>query len=201
MPDPPLHPSLYARWFRQQIWERDNGACGICGRDVELSKMQIDHIIPRIQGGSHDWANLQTAHPLCNARKGPHRVYGRSAPRVATVPTPAGRGAAIERGAGMTVPEAAEYLQLSTETIRRMLREGRLRGSQPAGRRGGWRVRRLELDRLAAPGIERLPPPAVGAERRAAALRRLRDQAEQARQRGDDEGAERFEAIAAGMGR
>lgn len=99
----------------------------------------------------------------------------------------------------MTVPEAAEYLQLSTETIRRMLREGRLRGSQPAGRRGGWRVRRLELDRLAAPGIERLPPPAVGAERRAAARRAALEQAERARARGDDEGAERFETIAAGM--
>ena len=51
----------------------------------------------------------------------------------------------------MTVAEAAEYLQLSAETIRRMLRTGRLRGVQPAGRRGGWRVRKAELDRLAEP--------------------------------------------------
>lgn len=97
----------------------------------------------------------------------------------------------------MTVTEAADYLQLSTETIRRMLREGRLRGSQPAGRRGGWRVRRIELDRLAAPGTEQLPHPAVSADRRAALLR----QAERARARGDDEGAARFETIASGMAR
>jgi excisionase family DNA binding protein len=48
----------------------------------------------------------------------------------------------------LTVTEAAERLRANPETIRRMLREGRLKGSQPLGRRGGWRIPSSEIERL-----------------------------------------------------
>jgi excisionase family DNA binding protein len=54
----------------------------------------------------------------------------------------------------MTVDEAAAYLQLNPETIRRYLRAGVLRGERlpgAKGRGGPWRVRRCELDRIVQP--------------------------------------------------
>jgi excisionase family DNA binding protein len=49
----------------------------------------------------------------------------------------------------LTVTEAAERLRAHPETIRRMLRDGRLHGSLPLGRRGGWRIAASEIERLA----------------------------------------------------
>ncbi len=48
----------------------------------------------------------------------------------------------------LTVTEAAERLRVNPETIRRMLRDGRLRGSQPVGPRAGWRIPTSEIERL-----------------------------------------------------
>jgi excisionase family DNA binding protein len=59
-----------------------------------------------------------------------------------------------DRGRLMTVDEAAAYLQLNPETIRRYLRAGVLRGERlpgAKGRGGPWRVRRCELDRIVQP--------------------------------------------------
>lgn len=100
----------------------------------------------------------------------------------------------------LTVAEAADYLQLSEETIRRMLREGRLRGVQPAGRRGGWRVSRAELERFLATGTPRRLSALSQSKQSPAMLRaNAQAQAEQARARGDEAGADRFERIADGM--
>lgn len=96
----------------------------------------------------------------------------------------------------LTVEDVAERLKCHRETIRRLLREGKLRGSQPISRRGGWRVRASEVARLER-GEPALVPVRTGDARRQAALRAVRDQAERARARGDDEGAARFEAMAA----
>jgi excisionase family DNA binding protein len=45
----------------------------------------------------------------------------------------------------LTVEEAAERLRFSTETIRRMLRDGRLRGIRMGSTRAGWRVTESDL--------------------------------------------------------
>jgi excisionase family DNA binding protein len=45
----------------------------------------------------------------------------------------------------LTVEEVAERLNLSTETIRRWLRSGRLRGIRIGARRAGWRIREHDL--------------------------------------------------------
>ncbi len=49
----------------------------------------------------------------------------------------------------LTVAEAAAYLKLSLETIRRYIRDHKLRATK-VGRQ--WRIRREELDRLLAEG-------------------------------------------------
>ena len=45
----------------------------------------------------------------------------------------------------LTVPEVAERLRLSQETIRRMLRDRRLPGFRPGGDSAGWRVSEADL--------------------------------------------------------
>jgi excisionase family DNA binding protein len=45
----------------------------------------------------------------------------------------------------LTVEEAAERLRFSTETIRRMLRDGRLRGIRMGATRAGWRIAERDL--------------------------------------------------------
>jgi excisionase family DNA binding protein len=101
----------------------------------------------------------------------------------------------------LTVEQAAERLQAHPETIRRLLRAGRLIGSQPLGRRGGWRIAESQIVGLLMRPVGR-PSGAVlpAGERTHRALAQVRAQAERARERGDDAGAARFEAIAAGLG-
>jgi excisionase family DNA binding protein len=47
----------------------------------------------------------------------------------------------------LTVPQVAGYMQVHVETVRRWLREGQLRGVNLGGK-GGWRIRRDELERF-----------------------------------------------------
>jgi 5-methylcytosine-specific restriction endonuclease McrA len=62
---------------RDQVWERDNGCCQLCGNPIDRSiqwphplSMTIDHIRPLILGGTHEPSNVQLAHAVCNSRKG-----------------------------------------------------------------------------------------------------------------------------------
>ena len=62
---------------RRDIYERDNWTCQLCHKKVDPTKKvphpkapTIDHIVPLAAGGSHEPANAQCAHFLCNATKG-----------------------------------------------------------------------------------------------------------------------------------
>jgi excisionase family DNA binding protein len=48
----------------------------------------------------------------------------------------------------LTVREVAERIRSSPETVRRWLRQGRLRGFRPGGTKLGYRVPESELDRF-----------------------------------------------------
>lgn len=52
------------------VLERADGACGICGGDLDPLDFHVDHVVPLALGGFHSYANTQPAHPLCNTRKG-----------------------------------------------------------------------------------------------------------------------------------
>jgi DNA-directed RNA polymerase subunit RPC12/RpoP len=50
------------------IYERDGFRCRYCGSDVRA--LAIDHVVPRVQGGTDFPVNLVVACKSCNSRKG-----------------------------------------------------------------------------------------------------------------------------------
>jgi excisionase family DNA binding protein len=48
----------------------------------------------------------------------------------------------------LTVDDVAARLKVRPEAVRRWLRDGRLVGFQPGGRKTGWRIRASELERF-----------------------------------------------------
>lgn len=62
---------LLAQWqpskaFRQEVYDRDGGACVYCGSVDDLT---LDHKTPEMHGGDNSTDNLQTACRRCNAQK------------------------------------------------------------------------------------------------------------------------------------
>lgn len=56
---------------RSEIYERDNGRCHICGKQVSRDDFHVDHLVPLSRGGRHTRDNVALAHPTCNLRRGP----------------------------------------------------------------------------------------------------------------------------------
>ena len=54
------------RNHKERVFARDGRQCRYCGNDENL---QIDHIISRKNGGTHDMDNLQVLCRDCNLRK------------------------------------------------------------------------------------------------------------------------------------
>jgi 5-methylcytosine-specific restriction endonuclease McrA len=54
------------RTHKERVFARDGRICKYCGNDENL---QIDHIISRKNGGTHDMDNLQVLCRDCNLRK------------------------------------------------------------------------------------------------------------------------------------
>lgn len=66
---------------RNDIFERDDWICQICGEPVDpqlvwpdMMRKSIDHIIPIARGGPDTAENVQLAHLRCNLRKGAREV-------------------------------------------------------------------------------------------------------------------------------
>lgn len=62
---PPKRPNRSRRNYRA-AYERDGFRCRYCGATEPLS---IDHVVPVVQGGSDDLANIVVACMPCNLRK------------------------------------------------------------------------------------------------------------------------------------
>lgn len=59
------------------IWERDGGVCQLCREAIDPTlewpdrmSRTIDHVVPLARGGTHEPANVQLAHAICNVIKG-----------------------------------------------------------------------------------------------------------------------------------
>lgn len=51
---------------RRAVFIRDEYACQYCGRQAE----NLDHVVPKSQGGDHTWENVVAACRKCNSKKG-----------------------------------------------------------------------------------------------------------------------------------
>lgn len=63
-------PKGRVRFSRLNIYARDEDTCQYCGRKLPRSELNLDHVVPRSQGGLDTWENLVCACVKCNARKG-----------------------------------------------------------------------------------------------------------------------------------
>lgn len=54
---------------RQKIFERDNFKCVNCGVSGDFNCLEVDHIIPVVNGGTNELSNLQTLCYKCNMDK------------------------------------------------------------------------------------------------------------------------------------
>ncbi|MCE2469755.1 MAG: HNH endonuclease [Dehalococcoidia bacterium] len=64
-------PIFTRRLSRREVFWRDGFACQYCGR--RAADLTLDHVTPRVRGGTHTWDNVVAACVPCN-----HRKAGRS---------------------------------------------------------------------------------------------------------------------------
>jgi 5-methylcytosine-specific restriction endonuclease McrA len=69
-------PSTTLRLSRRNVYLRDNHTCQYCGRRPTLKELNLDHVLPRSQGGRASWENLVSSCRRCNFRKGGHTPEG-----------------------------------------------------------------------------------------------------------------------------
>lgn len=60
---------------RKRVLERDNYTCQLCDKGEPAT--QVDHVVPKVSGGSDKPSNLVAASKACNLRKGA-KVFTRS---------------------------------------------------------------------------------------------------------------------------
>ena len=63
-------PKRQIRFSRINIFSRDRFTCQYCGRNPQRSELNLDHVIPRSQGGRTTWENVVCCCVPCNRRKG-----------------------------------------------------------------------------------------------------------------------------------
>jgi 5-methylcytosine-specific restriction endonuclease McrA len=63
-------PRRYVRFSRFNIYARDQNRCQYCGRQFSRSELNLDHVVPRSQGGLSVWENVVCSCLRCNRLKG-----------------------------------------------------------------------------------------------------------------------------------
>jgi hypothetical protein len=63
---PPRREAISER-VRHEVWRRDRGSCVECG---SRGRLEFDHIIPVVRGGSNTVRNIELRCEPCNRRKG-----------------------------------------------------------------------------------------------------------------------------------
>jgi len=66
-------PRRNVRFSRRNIFVRDRNTCQYCGGSFHSSELNLDHVVPRSQGGNTNWENIVCSCVPCNKRKGGHR--------------------------------------------------------------------------------------------------------------------------------
>lgn len=64
----------YLKMARNLLVQRDGLLCGVCGFEMDIEEITIDHIIPLTRGGTDEATNLRLAHAKCNVPKGSYAL-------------------------------------------------------------------------------------------------------------------------------
>lgn len=70
-------PAQEVKFTRDNLFQRDNYRCQYCGNAFTAQDLNMDHVIPRDQGGRTSWENIVTSCIKCNTRKAnrlPHQA-------------------------------------------------------------------------------------------------------------------------------
>jgi len=54
---------------RRNVYARDENTCQYCGKKLSTDKLNLDHIVPKSQGGKNTWDNLVCSCFKCNGKK------------------------------------------------------------------------------------------------------------------------------------
>ncbi|HVN84366.1 MAG TPA: HNH endonuclease [Candidatus Binatia bacterium] len=63
-------PRRQVRFSRFNIYARDRNTCQYCGLLFSRAELNLDHVVPRSQGGTSRWENVVCSCHACNRRKG-----------------------------------------------------------------------------------------------------------------------------------
>ncbi len=63
-------PRRHVRFTRHNVYARDRDTCQYCARRLPRSELNLDHVVPRSQGGQSTWDNVVCSCHPCNRRKG-----------------------------------------------------------------------------------------------------------------------------------
>ena len=63
-------PKKEVKFTRHNIFERDKNTCQYCGYAFDRTELNLDHVVPRDQGGPTSWENIVCSCVECNTRKG-----------------------------------------------------------------------------------------------------------------------------------
>lgn len=63
-------PKRQIRFSRANVFSRDRYTCQYCNTSPARSQLNLDHVIPRTQGGPTTWGNVVCCCIPCNRRKG-----------------------------------------------------------------------------------------------------------------------------------
>lgn len=63
-------PRTKVRFSRYNIYLRDGNTCQYCGRELPRTELNLDHVVPRAQGGRTTWENVVCCCIDCNLSKG-----------------------------------------------------------------------------------------------------------------------------------
>lgn len=79
-------PRSQVRFSRQNVYLRDKFTCQYCSTRFPRHKLNLDHVVPRSQGGRTSWENIVCSCVRCNLKKG-GRTPAQANMRLAKAPT------------------------------------------------------------------------------------------------------------------
>ena len=83
-------PTHERRLTRVEVFARDGFTCQYCGRHTK--DLTLDHVVPRSQGGGHNWLNVVSACKNCNRKKGGRTPAEAGMKLLSEIRTPHGYG-------------------------------------------------------------------------------------------------------------